>query len=994
MLKDTFLLSASSSSDDGLIDKVIGFFSSAVSSASDILAWIMGAIVAVLVITSIYSSTRYIQRFLYNRLRRLYYKEMVWYEIIPESNAVSEGSKSVSLMENTSNIMPTDMGRGFSKFFWDRPQTALAIKKMPEEASVYLGMDKKHADEDAMIAWVSDAGHTCTRVDNPEEMGLDTRNAAIGVISDFTPSNVTDGPTNSSVGSVISRIQELSGDTYTGTIIMSWEPMRSSERSLLTNHISAQMIKEGGEQAGYSFSARQTQLMADKSISRGSIMAFSDNGSVSDSKRLLETAYKNIANLGVKMGQRSTMEEHRMRSIYAFIAGAIATALTMVVDTPIPTWMVAITMVLAILSLITPIMTSPWASWSAKDGIIPIPPFWRFSWRRIFRQMMVNTLPFDIDTKQLDRPFVALPSIKTVIPLYQTSVMQFSSFPITSGRMGNISSSVIPQVAISDSVESEISDEVESGDAIFLGLSAKNYKPVFRTIKDINFGIGVGGEPGSGKTNELLVDFIGMSALSRKKTGLAADYKINPLWIETKPDDISKIYSAIENYDPRFVTIHDKESEKRLCLEGPRITDPKATVESVQKSVNTLTSAVKAVFGDAMQERGRRIFSSSLLVSMLAKKADIEALGVEDAVGNINRPNVMEFIRVLGGARMDINIHEKLEEHVKTRRSLLSQPNKAEERNSLGEKELKRIQAMTVAMEGLVAFHERRDDPFTSVLNIVNVLSVSSGLWDTMTEDGKPRREFSINALTSYNGPVIADFSPADSEVDTSTVERFTMLCNWMIWSNVKSTRSGAAARKEFIPIYADEITNFVGRFDMNPNECQSIVSEATDQGRSFGISYNFGYQSLGQVPSGMQQTIRGYPSIISMRFRNPDERKKAVERLSESTAYTEDSVSNLPQGIGIAILDIDGKPRKPFTLGSPYSVTWSEALMNSDSLTDAIDEVYDELKDNIMSKGKTKLKKQRGAKPLVDVNERNSYDHYDYIQPIVGEDGNNDFND
>ena len=921
--------------------------------------YFFGFLSLILVAVSLYNATRYIQKAIYNFARRIYYGGMVYYEIVPENNSLSENSRSVGMMDSASKIMPTDMGRGFSKFYWDRPQTVVAIKNDGETISMYIGVDARHVDESAIRSWASETGNTCRKVEDNEELGFDTKNPAVAVLSNYTPSNVEISPQNSTVGKVVSNLQELSGNNITGTFIASYEPMRDSERSLLVNHISGLLVKESGDQTGHLMVSKSVQAMADRNMSRAVFMAFSDNGSIKDSKTILQTVFNNITSLGSQVGQRSIGEENRMRSIYAVILGALSLGISWFTNGFVSPIFSIVVLVLALLSALTPVLTKPFISISSKNGIIPIPPFWRFSWRRMWRQFIVNNTPFDIDTKKLDRPYVAQPSTDIVIPVYRTPIMQITSFPSSSERINNISSSIVPQVALPEKIESEIKDKVTSGDVIFLGLSAKNNKPVFRTINDIGFGLGVGGIRGSGKTNQLLVDFIGMSYLSRKKDGIAGEYRINPLWIETKTENIKEIIKSVEQFNPKYLTIHDSNSPRRLSLEGSRITDPNVTVKDVENNTRTLTAAIKASYGNAMMGRGKTIFNAALLTVMLSTKKDIEDLGLTAHITNPSRPNVMEFMAILCGAKININIKESLEEFAKNKDSLLTNIQRQEERENLPQGELERVRILNTAIQSMVKFHDLgRENPFVSVLNIIEDLSTSDGLWDTKTPEGKPRKEYSIKSLINYGGPVIADFCPVEGEVvESSTVERFTMISNWLIWNAIQATKGGAEKRKDYTPIYADEITSFAGREEYDKNDCQAVISEATDKGRSYGVSYNFGYQSLYQVPAGMRKTIQGYSSLISMKFNSPDDIEDVMRRLPKSTIYSEENIPKLPRGVGIAMIEIEHQLRSAFTLCSPHAGTWAKSLSSSGNIMDAIDGIYEELKDNMEDMSSKKIR-------------------------------------
>lgn len=930
---------------------------SAIHSAKDFLMVGLGyvAIAAfiILLIFSLYFSLRYVIRAIYNIVRRLYYGGMVWYKIVPESNSIAETSRSVALMQNAVRIMPMEMGGSWNFVYWIRPRMSVAIKIGDESPELYVGSGKRFVDENAIKSWASRSGGSCIKVDDIE---FDRFNPAVATMSSYSSTNFENSPQNSTVGQVISNVQRLIESGVKGTFILSYEPMRDSERSLLRDHISARLVKESGDNNAFSNVNRHVGYYLDSRPARATFTAFSDEGGTKDSKTILTTVIDNVTHLGAIIRTRTFYENNRWGSIWALVFAGLSVALSkFFMGTP-QLVISGVALVIAVISATTPFLTNTAISYSCKDGMTPLPPFWRWSPRRKFSQFRDNSSNMDIDTGSLKRPYTAEPSEKTILPLYPTSLMQIASFPENIGQFSNLNSSVIPPVGVSKSYNSLVSDFVDTSDAIFWGISAGNHAPVYRTLKDIGYGIAVGGASGSGKTNLLHMDFVGMSQLSRKTTGQTGDYTINPIWVETKPEDIDKIISSVEQFKPKVVSVHDNNSPRRLCLEGPRATDNVVGIEEIQKNANTLADTVKAAFGDSMMERGHSIFRSSLLLSLILNKEDIKELNLQQYVANVDRPNVMEIMLAIHGGIPSYNALEQLKSFANNKESLLQSDHRKAERDQYSENELKRITVTKVSVDGLIKMHERRDDPFTSVNNIVKAL-IQSPMWDTTTPEGVPRKELGIKKLLTYGGPVIADFCVYDSRISAESANKFTMIFNHILWSYASIIKSGAGSRNDFTPIYVDELANITGfASEKDNNRCKDTFSHVLDRGRSAGFSYNCGYQSLAKLPSEVRVSVLEYRSNVFMSFNSGEEALLNMGKLSSKTIFTEDNLVNFPRGIGIASLTINDKKIKPFTLCTPRSHDWADIVKRGDDLKKSVDAIYDPLKEEVVREGKKKI--------------------------------------
>lgn len=878
---------------------------------------------------------RYIIRYFHDKIRHWYLGGMVWYEIEYSGQGnTDEMRKAKTQTQNMKRLMGGRMKSSFLPVYWDRGMVSFIAKKSREDdmTHMYIGIDEKHHSESEIRVWAANANCSVIEIDF-EDIGFESNAPILATNRGYYPKNFTDEPQNDTVGGVVGALQETMGDGQYGSFMITYEPMRSgrSEAGLLRSHIVNTAMKEGGGEAiALSGIPSQVSIMLSGTPSRAVMMGFSDENDYDASETILRNSINGMPALGVDIQANTASEIHRRSGIWGLISTGILAVFSFI---GFISWIYPI--LLGVSSLLVlfgaSFLSDIWIQKSAANGAGAIPPFFRYSWRRRIRQLYLETSRLDLDSGKIgSNKYIAEPSTREIIPVYQTSLMQAMSIPMNSSFSGNLSSSAIPQIAIESSTNKRIAKYIKSDDVVFLGTSAgANNDPVFRTIDDLNFGIAYGGDPGSGKTNALRTDFLGTSRMSRKKTGVAGEYYINPIWFETKPTDLNKTIVMVKEYDPKIFRIHDPNQETRLSLEGKRLSDEGATVEEVLNGKNGIVAAMEAVLGTgSFGARSKQVANAALTVGMLLTPYEIKNLGMSEKLENPERPNIMHMMMLLIGIDDSLNIEKQLDNMLKDKQELLTKERILELKSQEGEQGVTRIKNLVGSLQSLIGLLRIKDavDPLK---NKLPVFMESKGLFETVDEKGNTREEYDIQELYSYGGPVILDMTASGSTMTEGSTRTFTMMLHYMMWESIQKNCKGWGEENKYIPLYADEVTNFTGHSsDESIGTCAKLLGVMKDLGRSFGVSHSVGFQNFGQLPKDARSAILGFESLVILKLKNHEDREIAMKQIGESSRFTEENFGYFPQGVGaVASLLVGGKSVMPFTVMTPYSNAWVKAI-------------------------------------------------------------------
>lgn len=914
---------------------------------------LLNVICFLLVAVVVLASCRFIIRYIHHIIRKAYLGDTIWHEVIFEGG-VSEKElvKADGQVKNMQNIMVSTMSRWLGILYFNRSMTSLMIRKSDEDDSthMYIGMRRKGYRKGMLSAWEQGSNCSVEEVDF-DSIGFVPNAPTTAVVNNFIPRKFEDSPTNSTIGGVISRLQDLLPDGQAGTALITFEPMRNSEKRILTSHITEDSIKNTRVQDGtYNKVGDYIENFRSNSPSRGVIIGFSDEGYEEQSDSIVNTTINSMSSIGVERDNRTYTDIHRR-------TGLVLLPITILLGVLgyfnlIPLWMAIVAAVFNVSTLLgIKYLSTFWIEKACSDGFAPIPPFWRFSLRRIYREWFMKMNPFDYDAadkwKSQENPdavkmkYTEKPSCKEVFPFYTTSLMQFLSMPLSGKGTTNVSRSVIPQVAMPNSANNNIQNIINSNDVSYIGISAKSHEPVYRTPKDLNFGVAIGGTPGSGKTNLSKCLFLEDCRLGRKETGLfgqknpdgSRKVTINPIWFETKADDLSDLTNEVERYKPLVVSLHNPHSATRLALEGKRYSDEGVTIEDIQTQRGLFVAAMEAIWDSSFMHRSKNIASHALMICYLMDEQDMKALKIYDRIDNPERPNIMQLMAYLIGSHQEIDMESCLKDYHKALDFLLSteqgevllQQKIAKAKHS--EKELTRLKVLSVSIGALLNMY-KLSEAMGPLQSKIPILAQSGGLFDTHLKSGEQRKEFPLDDLFTYGGPVIVDMTTDGSTLNFDDTRMFVMLVHYMLWQRLRIRAHGWAAQGKYTRLYADEITNFTGRADDNA-PCATIIGEVKDQGRSYGVSHTVGYQNFDQLPPDTRASVLSFDSSIFFRFDSAADQNEVINQIN-SDRYVLENIRSFPVGVGIALIRVNRKAIQPFTIKTPFFKTWSEAVYDN----------------------------------------------------------------
>lgn len=949
-------------------------YSGITETVISIINYVFLAFAIIILLAIFFLVFRYPLRYLYHKARIAYLGGLVWHEVLYEGQSNSdEKATSLSVKDAMSNIVLQGIGNPFH-IYVNRPIMSIVLRK-DEDGSIreYIGISAKHYDEygPQIHTWASKTNASLEEVDE-EDIDIKPNSPFTPILLGWDTDKITAEPHSGKVGSVITSLENES--VRAGTLIMSYEPMRESEEKMTEAHVlSSARMEKGREAAWTQATAGKMTTFLSNGPSRATFISFSDDDSRQTSKSILSSAISAISTKPVRVNYMSPREIHSLTGAAGLIMSLFLSIFSYI--GVIPWWTVGLCAVLSLLAFFRlPFLTDFWVAKSAENGAAAIPPFFRYSWRRKFKESRKRTR----FNTQGDK-YVAQPSCNEIIPMYETSIMEVATMPMKSRNTTNISYSAVPDVALAKDTDRDVAEYVRQDDVIYLGMSAKTYAPVYRTLKDINYGIAFGGAAGSGKTNALRNDFYGMCRLSRKETGMAKDYTINPIWFETKTEDIQTLVEEVKEFKPRVFRAHDQNSKLRIALEGKRIGDKNVTPETIHGNVNLMMGAFEAIWGDSFGPRSKMVASASMTVAMLIDRDGIESLGLTSRVSNPDRPNVIELMRLLIGGDPSINIVQSLEDYATSIRSLIYDEGKEAQRMELGEFKMNLKREIIQPLDALINLHNQRDDVMGPLQNKLPVLLQSKGLFETTNEAGEPRREISIDRLYTYGGPVIADLTPNGSTLSSEGAMTFTMLIHYLLWQSMQQNCGGWAKQLKFTPLYVDELTFFTGTADEEA-PCANIVGRVRDIGRSYGVSHNVGYQSFKALPETAAHAVQSFVSNVFFNFQDPYNLEEVMQVVGEGTVFSKENITMFPKGVGIAFMSIAGEKKRPFTIKTPHSEKWIPTLAKYGSIMKAFDKIYDEEMQFMKEKRKVRKRQSEFAEQSAgSFNEDEDMESYGY---------------
>lgn len=884
-------------------------------------------------------SLRYALRYGWGWVRRSFTGEMEWHEIVYERR-ISRGESS-NAKRQVAAITTLINGLGDKK--WVRRGTvSFVIKKDYDDPQVrvFLGIDQRHNISGVVSTWARSMDCSAVPVD-PIEIHPGALTLAFRERNNV--GTITSEVDRSHIGNVMDNLQNLmsekeeSGESFSGSVILTVEYMRGSERTLTVANLGEEVIMGQGESALFSKSGVKGQELS-STVVRATIGVVNDSNDRSLSMSVLNTATSQMSESGMIF--KSEPPEVYHRKFIAWWAWLMAFPILFASQQWVGmgvTVLTVITLTAVLASILgMSMMSSAWLAEDVRRGVILVPAFWRASPRRLLHGVWRKHFRSDAGGEKMGNR-VAPPSCRQVLPLYQTPLLQFMSMPVSSARSTNIAVSRIPTNGIPRALEKKLLGY--GNDKIFIGITPKN-QPLFATVDDLEFGTAVGGDAGSGKSNSLLVHFFGMSMLSEAEDGRAKDLFINPIWLETKGEGAYSAFEMVEEMNPKFISVHDPNHDVRLAIEGPRY--PEASPDEISRNVGNLVDGLISSYGDAIGAQSRDVAISALSIAMLLSKEEIEAIPELAALVWSEKPNIAMLVYLLVGADSSININAKLE---RLSNEIMTEAKNPAITQQMSAMEQERKALLSFSINRLLSLAKVRD-ALAPIQNKLSALKNSRGMFETSPN----RRDIGFDEIIKGrdNGrgcPVIINVGPVRRDdgvfvrfVEQDMCRRYTTIIHHMLWQHIKANCAGWRARGRYVPLYADEVKDICGESKTSDGEGMNILQDVRDQGRGAGCSHNVGYQNFQQMNEDAAESVKSFVSSILLKFTNPNDIATALEQLggADKTIYDAEVFRRFPQGVGAAVLLSAKETTDPCTIQIPYALDWKKIVMSSQDLDEA----------------------------------------------------------
>lgn len=888
---------------------------------ADIMSILLFYITVISLIIIVLINSTYIRRYIKNIVYKKMINETIWSEIIFEGQYDDKSlHNSNSLVNEILTILPLHYNKKMG-IFNTKSFIGLVLQLNPEDNNLhlYIGVDSDTYNPETLTSWAEKQNCSIEQVDYEDILQVD---GAITTVKTkkYQLSQLKEQVTNSDIGRVITNLQSTRTPT---TILITIKQMSNSETINIKNSI----INYDDNDKNNNLKTMNEEMRFDNTL--GNLPLRAEINTISTTKQkaksITEKLLRSISGLGVKYTVTDYIRQSHYKVLYSlpFIG-----LLFLNYHYNKTLWVLIAGIILPLFSLlIAPLMSEYWIKQSIKNNSHVVENYHK----NYIKEYVFNKISPRFN-------FID----KNIIPFYQNTVMQLFSIPQVETETINMSKSVIPQIALSNKVNTnkELKELVNNNKALYVGMSVKNFEPVYRTLNDINYGISIGGDSGTGKSNALMNDYLGVCQIKENNK----DAYINPIWFETKSDNFSKLVKNIKRYSPLVLSLHDNTKKVRLALEGKRLKDTNTTIEDIEFNRNNLISVFEALWGDAFGAQSKSVAQTALTISYLINKQELESLGIVSRIKNPDRPNIIKLTYLLIGGDPSIRIVEGLERLADSKRNILYNPvlfNEFKAQNTI--LEVQRLEYLLTAIDGLINLYDNKDS-VRPLRNKLEQLMLSDGLWETMTQNNTERKEISIRDLYSHNKAVLLDMTSNGSSLSEDNSRLFVMMVHYLLWHSIRTQAGGWAEKEKYIPLYADEITNFTG--DNNDNsKCNKIISEVREQGRSFGVSHNVGYQNFSQLSPEVKNSVLSFKSKIFFSMESNSDQEQVIEQL-HNDKYTKNNIKYLPVGVGIAQLSINNIKVNPFTIKTPLETDLLNSMSNYNDLNDIVNDMYDEEKE------------------------------------------------
>lgn len=878
-----------------------------------------------------------------------------WYKIAYDGRKTNKTATDKFLAETKSfiDIMNRKSGIGPNKSF-----VSFLLKSGAEDVAdgiveVYVAVPANKITESEVKLWANGINCYAEAVDPPE---IDGSYPSFALNNDYQTAEIVNEIGESRIGSVISALQPQSdNDIIEGTVILTIEPMSTGESGQIVSDATSRINNMIADDE-FTGASKQTNLMK-ASIVRGMVASIGDTRE--DSRDILSTAMSRMTHLPVETKNAIPAREYaKMMPVMAILA-LIPYGIGVWLDQPAMTTVGIVCLAVSVLGFVlAPMMSNFFIERQVRNGMLIIPPYWRFSIRRTIIRFFRAKFTVKRNVADSDYRHTARPSVRQVLPMYSVPVLEYSTLPSsTTGR--NVANTALPVIGYRKSLEQTI--ESHRAGRIVIGASSAA-QPLARTLDTLEFGQVWGGSAGSGKTNGLMIDFMGVSRLSALgKTGPidGRNISISPIWLETKSEGAYDVLELVRDYDPVFVEAHNPEGEYRLSIEGVRYEEV-GNVAAVRRSSELFVDSMIEVYGKTgLGPRSKDILSAVHMLSLMLSPNEMRFLKLDEYV-NVRDPNVIatDFYLIGGDANFDPSgrmkeLADRLQKDVAEKKAL-AQRIARENGNVLPDtQEISDIRDSISRSNTIVADIGRltqikKDDSaaFGPIANKLNPMRRSEGMFDPAGD----RRKITVDQIVTSFRPVIINMGAIKQDdgtfnatvSETASRELLTAF-HFMLWSRISALCSGWKAQGKYVPIYADEL------IDVLPQnvDSENLIDRVRAQGRSKGCSHNVGFQSFSQMDQRTQETVKSFETRFFLKMVGDTDVEMMMKTFGESAGEIgADTLSTLKRGTGVARMVVTSDDSTmPFTFMTPAAEFVGRELAASGGDLDRVQEsIYDEL--------------------------------------------------
>jgi len=495
-------------------------------------------------------------------------------------------------------------------------------------------------------------------------------------------------------------------------------------------------------------------------------------------------------------------------------------------------------------------------------------------------------------------------------------------------------------VAVLGTTKAGAPSALNAPNGVRLGWDA-NGKPVHVSDFDRQSGIFVTGDPGFGKTQELICIWGG--DLIARKYGLTADGpplrdgKMAMLWVETKGEGAQRALAAARRarYTADEVLYFDAGSAA-----GPRLEllDRNRPATSARDFVAALTYTLKE---GAIESASKDVLLKVLTLALLAPQ---HVIAHAIAEGNLASDSPIELAVVLLGGRVKDDSQKYLFEALR-RAAAISVPSPAipidpeaipgdpEAYNAFAATFAETDEALPgdpavadTALSRAVAdwdFYIQMNDRdraahFKAPLNKMSDLRGMPNLWNR--DDTRPT--YTLSQLLREHRVAVLDFSggATHDEMSMSSDELTQVLATIslvLLRNAIRATCRGWQATNQSVGFYCDELATIAGKGNDLDGD---VIAWAFDKGRAFGLQMAVATQRWQQLPQHVATAARTAGTLVYLCLGVPDVATAAIGDVAPAdSAYTVEDLEHLARREAIAKTRVHGSPlRTPFTLHVP----------------------------------------------------------------------------